>query len=362
MPKVSVIVLSYNHEKFIAETIRSVLNQTFQDFEIIVVDDCSTDNSVAEIKKITDPRIKLFVHDKNQGTCATHNDALAKASGEYTSLINSDDTWEKNKLAAEVQYLTDHPEVDIVFTKVTLIDDFGNKLLQGLPNVFDVKNRTPAEWLHHFFTTGNCLCHPSSMPRKSVYSDVGYYQKKFGLLGDFDMWIRVSLKKHQIHILDEPLINFRILQNGQNVSAGSIYSTSRNYFEYQKALDNYLHITDIQYFEEIFPEAKIYGQVTPDTIPYFLARIALEVTSNTQNLWGLNTLYKFISDENNLKIVEERFGFTNVDFVKLTKSYDLLNLKAIEERDKITQSILNTISWKVTKPLRAIKSIFRVFQ
>lgn len=382
MPKVSVIVLSYNHEKFITQTIESVLNQTFQDFEIIVVDDCSTDNSVAAIKKIHDPRIKLFVHSKNQGCYATHNDAIGKASGEYTSLINSDDIWEKDKLAKQLAYFDKHSNIDVVLTKVTLIDDDGNTLQSNEPNIFDVKNRTSAEWLNRFFTTGNCLCHPSSMFRKKVYDEVGLYQKNFGLLGDFDMWTRVC-QKHEIHILDEHLIKFRLLQNGQNASSENIYNYSRNYFEYQKVLNNFLQITNIERFMAIFPEAKKYGQVTLDTIPYFLARIALDITYNVHNLWGLNTLYDFISQKNNIKILEDRFNFSNVDFVKLTKKYDLLNLAIIQNKnteiqakDTVIQDLntkiqklntqlqttLNTISWKITKPLRLISRILKKTQ
>ncbi|MGB8687985.1 MAG: glycosyltransferase, partial [Microcoleus sp.] len=83
MPKVSVVMASYNHEKFVAETIQSVLDQTYQDFEFIITDDGSPDRTVDVIKKFADPRIKLFCFPQNQGACTAMNNCINEAKGEY---------------------------------------------------------------------------------------------------------------------------------------------------------------------------------------------------------------------------------------------------------------------------------------
>src|SRR5665647_1820676 len=99
MPKVSVIISAFNHEKYVAESIRSVLNQTFPDFELIAVDNGSTDSTYKIIKTIKDPRIRIFQIKKNIGFGHALNYALAKSRGEYISLFSSDDIAVPKKLA-----------------------------------------------------------------------------------------------------------------------------------------------------------------------------------------------------------------------------------------------------------------------
>ena len=109
MPKVSIIIPSYNHEKYIRECLQSALNQDYQDFEIIITDDGSSDRSVEIIKEFTDPRIHLFVHPHNQGACVTMNHCLEQAKGEYIGVLNSDDAWEPTKLGKQVRLLDKEP-------------------------------------------------------------------------------------------------------------------------------------------------------------------------------------------------------------------------------------------------------------
>ena len=98
MPKVTVIIPSYNHAKFIGEAIQSVLDQTFQDFEILIRDDGSKDNSIEIIKQFTDSRIKFAANPHNMGACYTANTMIDEANGEYIALLNSDDVWMLDKL------------------------------------------------------------------------------------------------------------------------------------------------------------------------------------------------------------------------------------------------------------------------
>ncbi|HSE39385.1 MAG TPA: glycosyltransferase family 2 protein, partial [Acidobacteriota bacterium] len=98
MPTVSVIIPSYNHERFVQECIQSVLNQTFQDFEIIITDDASIDRTVEIIEQFDDPRIKLFKHSINQGVSIAANNCIKHAKGKYIAWLSSDDAWYSEKL------------------------------------------------------------------------------------------------------------------------------------------------------------------------------------------------------------------------------------------------------------------------
>ena len=126
MPTVSVLIPSYNHEKFVRECIQSVLNQTFQDFEIIITDDGSTDHTTDVIESFDDPRIKLFKFHKNQGATVAANNCIRHATGKYIAMLSSDDAWYPQKLAVQVKYLDTHPKVAVVFGKVDWINEFGD--------------------------------------------------------------------------------------------------------------------------------------------------------------------------------------------------------------------------------------------
>ena len=105
MPEVSIITPCYNSAKFLPETISSVLNQTFSDWEWLITDDCSSDNSVEIIKKIADPRVKLTVADKNGGAGKTRNLSLEKATGRFITFLDADDFWEPNFLEEMVAFM-----------------------------------------------------------------------------------------------------------------------------------------------------------------------------------------------------------------------------------------------------------------
>jgi glycosyltransferase involved in cell wall biosynthesis len=114
-PLVSVVIPAYNQAEFLVETIHSVLNQTYQNFEIIVVNDASSDNTNEVMKQFTDPRIKYIVHEKNQRLPATRNTGIRAAQGEIIALLDADDLFHPEKLEAHVNFLNDHPEVGVSY-------------------------------------------------------------------------------------------------------------------------------------------------------------------------------------------------------------------------------------------------------
>lgn len=109
-PLISVVVASYNHEAYVQQSLRSALDQTVQDLEIIVTDDGSSDQTVARIKALQDRRIHLKALPHNRGACIATNDAIQRARGEYIAILNSDDYFLPGKLALQLDYLQDHPE------------------------------------------------------------------------------------------------------------------------------------------------------------------------------------------------------------------------------------------------------------
>lgn len=328
MPTVSVIIPSYNHEKFIEECIQSVLNQSFQDFEIIITDDASTDLTIKVLEQFDDPRIKLFRHLSNQGASVATNNCIAHASGKYIAMLSSDDAWHPEKLAIQVEYLEQNPEIGAVFGKAEWIDETGQPLTHHtFPHVeiFEVSNRGRFEWLRHFFYKGNCLCHPCSLIRRECYQTIGVLNPVFANLPDFDLWIRLCLN-YEIAILDRKLIRFRRMTNESNASGDTNSSRIRNRFEYRQILNHYLQITDPDNFLRVFPDAAKYGQITTNTIPFILGQLAINKGDDFTVLWGLDIIYHQLQDKKIAAILESELNFTYRDFVELSGKCDPLKV------------------------------------
>ena len=126
MPKVSVILSSYNHAPYVAEAIESVLHQTFRDFELLIFDDGSTDGSADIIRTFRDERIKTFLYEKNRGPLEIAREAASAVQGKYLAVHHSDDAWESKKLEKQVHFLDMHPEHVACFTLVQFMDENGN--------------------------------------------------------------------------------------------------------------------------------------------------------------------------------------------------------------------------------------------
>jgi len=172
-PSVSVVMPSYNHAAYVAEAIRSVLDQSHGDLEIVITDDGSRDGTPDVIRRIDDSRISLEVFDRNQGAAAAMNASIRRSRGEFICMLASDDCFLPGKLETQVKFLRANPEVAAVFAMPRFIDQRGAPLADSFngdvfQTPFAKSLRTRPDWLRHFFYEGNCLCHPASMVRRAI--------------------------------------------------------------------------------------------------------------------------------------------------------------------------------------------------
>lgn len=319
-PLVSVRIPSYNHEKYVRACIQSVMDQTFTDFEIVIVDDCSTDHSVEVIQSFDDPRIKLEVLPRNSGMNVAVARCMQLSSGKYIANLSSDDLWAPAKLAEQVSYLEQNPDCAAVFTQVVIVGEDGQPLSDlAFPSPFDYENRSPDAWLRRFFYRGNCLCNPSVMIRREVYEKFGYQDKRMVSLSDFDLWVKLSLE-YQLWVLDQKLTMFRVRNDGMNLSANNPGNQRRQMFEFKQILDHYLEIRDPERLKRIFPECEKFGKPEERTIPYFLGRLAIDVPTMVHWLWGCETIFGLLADPDMARLLEGKYDFRYRDFIDLTKT------------------------------------------
>jgi glycosyltransferase involved in cell wall biosynthesis len=317
MPKVTVILTSRNHENFLREAIDSVLAQSWQDFELIIWDDASTDHSWEVIQRYSDARIRAFKNETQRYGVYGVNKSIDIANGEYIAIHHSDDVWETDKLEKQVKILDSRPEIGAVFTWIKAINDAG-EILKSFTTL-EQKNRTRQEWLRHFFTSGNALCHPTVLIRKQCYSDCGNYRSGLWLLPDFDMWVRLCLR-YEIFILPEPLIRFRWHEDGSNSSNSKTSTLNRGSFESFIVLENYSHLHDIDEILKIFPSAAKHCGQTGSDPDFVLAMAAIESTpAASARLFGQQLLFKLISDPLRAAKIKELHHFDHMDFMEMTK-------------------------------------------
>ncbi|MEM6611256.1 MAG: glycosyltransferase family A protein [Cyanobacteria bacterium P01_C01_bin.72] len=209
MPQVSVVIAAYNLMAYLPETIANVLQQTFSDFEVIVVDDGSTDNTAQWIEQITDPRVRL-ISQENQGLSGACNTGVINARGEYIAFLDADDLWEKTKLAQQVEILDQQPEISIVSTWVTYMNEGGESTGRI------VKPTAEGYIWRQMIEVNQIECGSVIMIRRSCFDEVGLFDTNLkSFVQDWDMWLRLALK-YQFRVIPQPLVYYR-----QRSSSGS---------------------------------------------------------------------------------------------------------------------------------------------
>jgi glycosyltransferase involved in cell wall biosynthesis len=184
-PKVSVLMAVKDGEKYLREAVESILAQTFSDFEFIIIDDGSTDETAQILYGFSDSRLVLLRNEKSLGLTKSLNLGLKLAAGEYIARMDADDLSLPGRLDTQVKYLDAHPKVDVLGTAVTLIDEQGN-LVQ---NTYFPKGHDLITW-HLCFS--NPIVHPSVMMRRPTILLHHGYDECFSRSQDYDLWWRIS--------------------------------------------------------------------------------------------------------------------------------------------------------------------------
>ncbi len=206
--EVSVIIPAYNHEEFIEQAIQSVIDQHFQNWELIIIDDGSTDRTKELVDRFEDyPRIQIF-HQKNSGLSATLNRGLKIARGKYFSFLPSDDYLHPLKLSSQIEIFHDRPDLGVVFCNQIPVDRYGNPSKDDtIISWTDVPYVTEEEILPHLFER-NFIPAPSALIRTDYLRQLGGFDETLIYTQDYDVWMRF-LPHHSAHWLHKALIYYR---------------------------------------------------------------------------------------------------------------------------------------------------------
>jgi len=209
---ISVIIPSYNRERSLERAVRGVLGQSYQNLELIVVDDCSTDSSCAIIEAIDDPRLRLIRHETNQGASAARNTGIGFARGDLLAFQDSDDNWFPEKLDVQMRHFCDLPEdyVAVFHTKII----YGRSLDADGGKRYGVRHAscTPGPGappqsgdMSRAFLWGNFMGPPTVLLKKAAYFAAGGFDARLKNNNDWDFNLRLS-QQGKIGFIDEPLM------------------------------------------------------------------------------------------------------------------------------------------------------------
>jgi glycosyltransferase involved in cell wall biosynthesis len=224
MPKVSIIIPAYNAMKYLPETLESVFTQTFEDYEVIIINDGSTDHIESWIAQLNHPKLKLITQE-NQGLSGARNTGILSAQGEYVALLDADDLWRPTKLEKQVKLLDEFPDAGLAYTWMALIDEKGK--LTG--RIFNAEDEGKI-W-EKLIESNVVGCGSVPLIRRSCFDKVGFFDRNLrSFVEDWDLWLRMA-PYFDFKVVKEPLVYYRQLPS----------SASRNWeamaISYQIVLD-----------------------------------------------------------------------------------------------------------------------------
>lgn len=193
MPLISIIMPAYNAEKTIRETIDSALQQAFTDFELIVVNDGSTDGTLEILNTIQDPRVKV-ISQPNRGSYPVRNAGIQHAQGEFIAFLDADDLWTPDKLAAQFEALNSHPNAAVAYSWTQFIDVFGHFLDHRNEPTFN------GDVLKALLQSNFMTCGSNPLVRREALDTVGHFDERFHTAGDWELWIRLAKRYHFVAV------------------------------------------------------------------------------------------------------------------------------------------------------------------
>lgn len=216
-PLVSVIIPAFNSEKYIADAIDSILEQTYKNLEIIIVDDGSTDNTAETVRRYisiqtTDhrPQTIRYIYQENKGPAAARNRGIKEAKGEYIAFLDSDDIWLPEKLELQIRCFLDNNPLGFIYTGYYAIDESREVLGMG-----NIKNFLKKEVFKKLFLKNVISTASTVMVKKECFDVVGLFDENLAVAEDWDMWWRI-IKKYDFYCLSKPLVKVRIRKGSQS--------------------------------------------------------------------------------------------------------------------------------------------------
>lgn len=258
MEPVSIILPTYNRATILTDAIESVLQQTYSEFELLIVDDGSTDDTEACVRRINDSRIRYIRLSENSGAANARNKGILQASFPYIAFQDSDDYWKKDKLEKQMNYLTNHPEVGLLYCSyeckktdgsIAIVPDSAIPLAQKQGHIYP------------FMLQKNTIGAPTVLFRKECLNKSGLFCSELTCLEDWDFFLRIA-KHFEIAFQDEIMVIVNMLPNGVSNNISGYYDARcRMIAEHRSSLLKYGLFNDV--VSDVLNTAECLGIIEP---------------------------------------------------------------------------------------------------
>lgn len=320
---VSVLIPYYNDREYLPRAIDSVLNQTYTDFELILVNHATTDDCREIARSYKDPRIKHIDMDKNYGagTGLIVIEFLKQAKGKYVKLFCADDVMYPNCLEDMVKYMDTHPEIDFAFGDVEYINENEKSMKKSWfekTSLFSLKNDEIA-CLKLYFKGFSTLPYIGSFAKREIFNSIKI-DKCFIMTFDMSLWTSLLLKGYKIGYLNKYIAGYRV-HDGQMCSykAQKLIS-QRCEFEAPKFIELFFEIEDTNLIKKIFNKnvyIKNNINIEPQDIKFIVAYEMLQHFPNKLRIPGYMYIYECLNNDKKRKYLEDKFSFGITDFRKM---------------------------------------------
>ena len=238
-PLISVIVNFHNGEKYLDKCLNSIINQKYQNLEIILWDNCSDDNSSKKIENYNDDRIKYIFNSKKVSLYKARNKALLSSKGQLIAFLDCDDWWESNYLSSREDFFF-NKEFDFYYSNANFFYENGNKL-----KIYK-KYNLPQGKIFDFLSKDYFLLISGIIFKRNIFDKYGYFKEHYNIIGDYDYLLKIS-KFCNAHSNDQPLLNYRVHENNfSKLNSEMFFKEYKDWFN-----NNSLKDKDIDFFKNI---------------------------------------------------------------------------------------------------------------
>lgn len=328
-PILSFLCPAYNHSKYVAEFLQSLFSQTVSNWELIIVDDCSSDNTVEIIKQFPDPRIRLICHDMNQGINAGLNDALSVSAGEYVSFVASDDLVQPEYVQMVAETFQKHPGNGYLMVALSQMDEKGRTLQKGsvLQKIekpqSEEESQSKLDGTHFFrdlFLRNNQLQSPGLAMRRGLAERVFPLKLGFFVLQDVATLLALSYYSTPCYIA-KPLIKYRVFNKSAShnkLMCNHLCAETRAYMDLACELVGEDWSSCEKHFGDLLEKPR--HPISPLLIPFSLARVALRSDVEPRRLWGMQKIIACCNNPKTRKLIEDELGLSFGDILKIVRS------------------------------------------
>ncbi|SFB94490.1 glycosyltransferase family 2 protein [Butyrivibrio sp. YAB3001] len=329
--KVAIYMCCYNHEKYVAEAIESIINQTYTNWELWMANDGSEDDSARIMASYQNEKIHFYNFEKNTKLVGAQRFLLEKikqSDCEYVSGTASDDKWKIDRLQKEIDVMKEQQEYAACFSWDELIFEGENEAesYRFVSNYSHQANRSRYDWLHRYVLADNCMNACSVLMKKDIFFELGGYNQYFIGIGDFRLWLR-TVMKYPIYVVQEPLVYYR--RHATNISRPTLQSVLMNFSEfYVVKYQFFKNVSKHDFYRSFFREL-IYVQDDSETsfcadkLFFMITAFAIagECDQIAINMWLDNA-----DNTEMMEDLEDRYSLDNVFFTEYKKNKGLSSL------------------------------------